>query len=120
MIGNALPNRLQRYNKICVFANFKWKKFRSFKSSKGECCFADTTKGTTVKCIAQRSSILLYTVGCLWGIRGIFVGYSWDIHMYRVCIGYVSGMYRECVGTYKIRCKVVTTTITYIVSRQES
>ena len=44
MIGNALPNRLQRYNKICAFANFEWKKFRSMKSSKGECCFADTTK----------------------------------------------------------------------------
>ena len=44
MIGNALPNRLQRYNKICAFANFEWKKFRSLKSSKGECCFVDTTK----------------------------------------------------------------------------
>ena len=29
------------------------------------------------------------------GIRGVFVGYSWDIRMYRVCVGYVSGMYRE-------------------------
>ena len=25
-----------------------------------------------------------------WGIRGVFVGYSWDIRMYRVCIGKVS------------------------------
>ena len=32
-----------------------------------------------------------------WGIRGVFVGYSWDIRMYRVCVGYVSGMYRESV-----------------------
>ena len=32
-----------------------------------------------------------------WGIRGVFVGYSWDIRMYRVCVGYVSGMYRERV-----------------------
>ena len=23
--------------------------------------------------------------------------YSWDIRMYRVCVGYVSGMYRESV-----------------------
>ena len=30
-------------------------------------------------------------------IRGIFVGYSWDIRMYRVCVGYVSGIYRERV-----------------------
>ena len=30
-------------------------------------------------------------------IRGVFVGYSWGIHMYRVCVGYVSGMYRESV-----------------------
>ena len=28
------------------------------------------------------------------------MGYSWDIHMYRVCVGYVSGMYRERVGAY--------------------
>ena len=34
---------------------------------------------------------------------GVFVGYSWGIHMYRVCVGYVSGMYRECIGTYKVR-----------------
>ena len=27
----------------------------------------------------------------------VFVGYSWDIRMYRVCVGYVSGMYRESV-----------------------
>ncbi len=31
-------------------------------------------------------------------IRGIFTEYSWSIHMYRVCIGNVSGMYRECIG----------------------
>ena len=30
-------------------------------------------------------------------ICGVFVGYSWDIRMYRVCVGYVSGMYRESV-----------------------
>ena len=82
--------------------------------------FCRYDKGTTVKCIAQRSSILLYAMGYLWGIRGVFVEYTWDIHMYRVCIGNVSGMYRECVGIYKIRCKVVITIITYIVSWQES
>ncbi len=38
-----------------------------------------------------------------WGIRGVFVGYSWDIRMYRVCIGYVSGMYRESIERYKVR-----------------
>ena len=27
--------------------------------------------------------------------------YSWDIRMYRVCIGYVSGMYREYIETNK-------------------
>ena len=32
------------------------------------------------------------------GIRGIFVGYTWDIRMCRLCIGYVSVMYRLCVG----------------------
>ena len=37
------------------------------------------------------------------GIHEVFVGYSWGIHMYRVCVGYVSGMYRVCIGTYKVR-----------------
>ena len=36
-------------------------------------------------------------VSTSWGIRGVFVEYSWDIRMYRVCVGYVSGMYREYV-----------------------
>ena len=34
-----------------------------------------------------------------WGIRGVFGEYSRGIHMYRVCVGYVSGMYRECIDT---------------------
>ena len=37
------------------------------------------------------------------GIRGVFMGYSWGIHMYRVCVGYVSGMYREYVEGYGVR-----------------
>ena len=36
-------------------------------------------------------------LGYSWGIRGVFVEYSRNIHMYRVCVGYVSGMYRESV-----------------------
>ena len=36
-------------------------------------------------------------VSTSWGIRGVFVEYSWDIRMYRVCVGNVSGMYRERV-----------------------
>ena len=32
------------------------------------------------------------------GIRGVFMGYSWDIHGVYICIGYVSGMYRVCIG----------------------
>ena len=31
-------------------------------------------------------------------ICGVFMGYSWGIHMYRLCIGYVSVMYRLCIG----------------------
>ena len=38
-----------------------------------------------------------YSLGYSRDIRGVFVGYSWDIRMYRVCVGYVSGMYREYV-----------------------
>ena len=37
-------------------------------------------------------------MGYSWHIRGVFVEYSRDIHMYRVCVGYVSGMYRVCIG----------------------
>ena len=40
-------------------------------------------------------------VSTSWGIRGVFVEYSWDIRMYRVCVGYVSGMYREYIETNK-------------------
>ena len=43
----------------------------------------------------------------------MLVGYSQTIHMYRVCVGYVSGMYRERVegdgargGTPGVKCKV--------------
>ena len=31
-------------------------------------------------------------------IRGVFVEYSRGIHMYRLCVGYVSVMYRLCIG----------------------
>ncbi len=43
-------------------------------------------------------SFLLY-LGYSWDIRGVFVGYSRGIHMYRLCVGYVSVMYRLCIGT---------------------
>ena len=43
------------------------------------------------------SIILVSALGYSRHIRGVFVGYSWDIHMYRVCVGYVSGMCRESV-----------------------
>ena len=46
---------------------------------------------------------LVGALGYSWGIRGIFVEYSWDIRMYRVCVGYVSGMYRESVEGYGAR-----------------
>ena len=36
-------------------------------------------------------------------IRGVFGEYSWGIHMYRVCVGYVSGVYRERVDISKVR-----------------
>ena len=41
----------------------------------------------------------------VWGIHGIFTEYSQGIHMYRLCIGYVSVMYRLCVGTDSERCE---------------
>ena len=40
---------------------------------------------------------LLFAVRYSWDIYGIFMEYSWGIHMYRVCVGNVSGMCRECV-----------------------
>ena len=33
-------------------------------------------------------------VSTAWDIHGVFVGYSWGIHMCRLCIGYVSVMCR--------------------------
>ena len=46
------------------------------------------------------SIILEGGLGYSWGIRGVFVEYSWDICMYRVCVGNVSGMYREYIERY--------------------
>ena len=37
-------------------------------------------------------------VGYSWGIRWVFTEYSWNIRMYRVCVGYVSGIYRNIRG----------------------
>ena len=38
-------------------------------------------------------------VGYSWNIHSIFTKHSQDIHMYRVCVAYVSGMYRVCIVT---------------------
>ena len=40
------------------------------------------------------STILLCPKGYSRSIRRVFVEYSRGIHMYRVCVGYVSVMYR--------------------------
>ena len=42
-------------------------------------------------------------VSTSWDIRGVFTEYSWDIRMYRVCVGYVSGMCRERIERNKVR-----------------
>ena len=53
-------------------------------------------------CVAMGdlSTILGGALGYSWNIRGVFGEYSWDIRMYRVCVGNVSGMYRECIERY--------------------
>ena len=38
--------------------------------------------------------------GYTWGIRGVFMGYSYVSGMCRVCIGYVSGKYRRGWGAW--------------------
>ena len=38
--------------------------------------------------------------GYTWGIRGVFMGYSYVSGMCRVCIGYVSGKYRREWGAW--------------------
>ena len=40
------------------------------------------------------------------------MGYSWDIRMYRVCVGYVSGMCREYVERNWVREMKLTTMVT--------
>ncbi len=40
-------------------------------------------------------------MGYSWGIRGVFVEYSRGIHMYRLCIGYVSEHTRSWEGLIK-------------------
>ena len=53
--------------------------------------------------VSTFSIILLFAEGYSRDICRVFVEYSWDIRMYRVCVGYVSGMYRESVEAYKVR-----------------
>ena len=53
--------------------------------------------------VSTISNILGGALGYLWNIRGIFGEYSWDIRMYRVCVGYVSGMCRESIERYNER-----------------
>ena len=62
--------------------------------------FFDICKGSWSEKVGKRCYFipLLFLASYLWSIRRVFVGYSWDIHMYRLCIGYVSVMYRLCVG----------------------
>ena len=58
------------------------------------------TKQPTGEGIGGASIILVGGLGHSWGIRGAFGEYSWDIRMYRVCVGNVSGMCRECIERY--------------------
>ena len=53
-------------------------------------------------CVAMGdiSIILEGALGYSWDIHRVFGEYSWDIRMYRVCVGNVSGMYRECIERY--------------------
>ena len=44
-------------------------------------------------------------VSTLWSIHGIYVEYSWDIRMCRLCIGYVSVMCRLSVEAEEERRK---------------
>ena len=55
--------------------------------------------------IGGASIILVGALGYSWGIRRIFGEYSWDIRMYRVCVGYVSVMCRLYVETDEERKK---------------
>ena len=51
-------------------------------------------------------------MGYSWDISRVFTECSWDIRMYRVCIGYVSGMCRECVERNGVREMKLTTMVT--------
>ena len=42
--------------------------------------------------------LFLFPFSYRWTLRGVFIEYSRDIHMYRLCIGYVSVMCRLCIG----------------------
>ena len=39
-------------------------------------------------------------MGYSWGIRRVFVGYTYVSVMCRLCIGYVSGMCRNILGAF--------------------
>ena len=42
--------------------------------------------------------LFLFPFSYRWALRWVFIKYSRDIHMYRLCIGYVSVMCRLCIG----------------------
>ena len=44
--------------------------------------------------------LFLFPFSYRWALRGVFIEYSRDIHMYRLCVGYVSVMYRLPIGAY--------------------
>ena len=54
-------------------------------------------------CFSSLSPRLKVSVVYSWAVHGIFTEYSWDIRMYRVCVGYVSGMYRERIERNGVR-----------------
>ena len=51
--------------------------------------------GIVRSCLGYFNPMLEVRMGYSWGIRGVFMGYTYVSGMCRVCIGYVSGKCRN-------------------------
>ena len=80
---------LQRYNNFLIYATGTFIKNKNYRKL--------SLKLTKITFSLPKLQIISFWEA-LWGIRGVYAGYSWGIHGIYVCIGYVSGMYRVCVG----------------------
>ena len=88
---------LQRYNVFLICARKfikKCKKSDVFLGNLSRLSKKETSFCNAFQFLSHFVRTLLGAFSYGWALRGVFIEYSRSIHMYRLCIGYVSVMYR--------------------------